>query len=73
MTFPVFRNKADKLIAEVNKNMPRTFGDTVIHISQLDYYYDCDFPIPTLSPVEISSNDKKIGINIAKLIDDGSF
>lgn len=72
MTFPVFRKKAKVLIAEVNKNMPRTFGDTVIHISQLDYFYESEQPIPTLPKVEITDNDKKIGVNIAKLIDDGS-
>jgi len=34
--------KAKKLIVEVNKNMPRVFGDSILHISEVDAIIEND-------------------------------
>ena len=34
-------------IVEVNPNFPRTFGDTLVHISEVDALVESDRPIPT--------------------------
>ena len=60
------------VIAEVNPNFPRTFGDTMVHISQVSAIVEADHPIPTASINPFSEKDKIIGKYIADLIEDGS-
>ena len=63
---------AKKVIAQVNKYMPRTFGDPVIHISKLAAVCRGDVPlveVPTPVPNEIET---RIGEAIAAEIPDGA-
>ena len=59
------------IFAQVNKNIPFTFGDSVLHISHLDGILEKDeaLPIHTLSADPISDT---IAENCASLIEDGS-
>ena len=59
------------VIAQVNRHMPRTLGDTFIHISQMDYIVEHDEPLTQLPPPVITDVEKAIGENCAKLIKDG--
>lgn len=63
---------SDIVIIEINPNMPRTFGDSVIHINDIDYVIEANYPVPELEIVEPSEKDTIIGRYIADLIDDGS-
>jgi 4-hydroxybutyrate CoA-transferase len=64
--------KAAKLIiAEVTPNMPRTLGDSFIHVSKLDYIVECDSKPIFLTPPAISAVDEAIGGHCAELIKDG--
>jgi 4-hydroxybutyrate CoA-transferase len=63
---------AKKVIAEVNKTMPRTHGDSFIHISDIDYIVEVDLPIAELKSAELTDVEKNIGRHVAELIDDGS-
>jgi len=65
-------DNADYVIAQVNKQMPRTFGDGIIHVSEVDAFVECDEPLPTHPVVEPTETENKIGINVASLIDDRS-
>lgn len=60
------------VIAEVNPNMPRTFGDTLIHVSEVDYFVESDNPLYTIGMPVIGDVEEKIGQHIALLVDDGS-
>jgi 4-hydroxybutyrate CoA-transferase len=62
---------ADIRIAQINKNMPRTLGDSFIHVSELDYIVEIDEPIIELAPPKISEVEQAIGKNCASLINDG--
>ncbi|WP_353892736.1 acetyl-CoA hydrolase/transferase C-terminal domain-containing protein [Proteinivorax hydrogeniformans] len=64
--------QADLVILEVNPNLPRTFGDATIHISDIDHVMDVDYPVAELPIVEPSERDKTIGKYIAELVEDGS-
>ncbi|MCL2216777.1 MAG: 4-hydroxybutyrate--acetyl-CoA CoA transferase [Defluviitaleaceae bacterium] len=69
------RNLVDSgalVIVEVNKQMPRTFGDTVIHISEIDALVEADRPAPELPFVPFTENDAKIADFIAEKIENGS-
>lgn len=60
------------VIAQVNPQMPRTFGDAMIHIEKIDYTVDVDAPIFGHHTPEITETENKIGKFIASLIDDRS-
>jgi 4-hydroxybutyrate CoA-transferase len=62
---------AKTVIAEVNKTMPRTHGDSFIHMSDIDYFVEVDVPIAELKSVELTEVEKNIGKHVAELIDDG--
>ena len=59
------------VIAQVNKFMPRTLGDTFLHVSQLDCIVEHDSPIIELASPKITDVEKAIGENCAQLIRDG--
>jgi itaconate CoA-transferase len=63
---------AKKLIVEVNKNMPRVFGDSLIHISEVDAIVENTVPLVALNPRPPLPEDERIGEAIAKLIPDGA-
>ncbi|WP_204663809.1 acetyl-CoA hydrolase/transferase family protein [Fusibacter tunisiensis] len=63
---------ADIVILEINPNVPRTFGDTEVHITDVDYFIEADYKLPTLPISESNEKDRVIGNYIADLIDDGS-
>ena len=46
------------VLLEVNPNFPRTFGDTQVHISEVDALVESDRPIPTKSLVPYTEVDK---------------
>jgi acyl-CoA hydrolase len=60
------------VIAQVNPQMPRTFGDGILHISEINYLVDVNMPIYGHEMETISPLEDKIGTYIASLIDDKS-
>jgi acyl-CoA hydrolase len=60
------------VIAQVNPQMPRTFGDGIIHISEIDYLVNVDVPIFEKEMQASTAVESKIGEYIASLIDDKS-
>lgn len=61
----------DKVILEVVPGIPNIYGDNEIHISQVDHLYELNRPIPTIEPPAITDIEKKIGENVATLVNDG--
>lgn len=62
---------ADIVIAQVNKYMPRTHGQSFIHVSDIDYFVEYDEPIHILKSPNIGEIEKSIGKYCASLINDG--
>lgn len=62
------------IIAEVNQQMPRTLGDSFIHVSKLDYIVPVNYPLPEMSMggEDGSEVTQKIAGYIAELIPDGA-
>ncbi|MPM81312.1 Butanoate coenzyme A-transferase [bioreactor metagenome] len=60
-------------IVQVNRSMPRTCGETRVHVSELDYFVEADTPLYELPLIDSSDPVvDKIGANIADMIADGS-
>ncbi|MGE5364798.1 MAG: acetyl-CoA hydrolase/transferase family protein [Bacteroidota bacterium] len=70
--------KSRTIIAQVNNNMPRTLGDSFIHINKINYVIEHNEEITELRQVDPDVTPdtveifNKIGENIAELIEDGS-
>jgi len=63
---------AKTVVAEINERMPRTLGDSFIHISKIDYAVPVDYPLAELPMGEPNELSKAIGKHVADLIEDGS-
>ena len=63
---------ADYVIAQVNTEMPRTYGDSFIHVHDLDAIVEANQPLCELPPPEITPMHRAIARNVADLIDDGA-
>ncbi|MGB9695429.1 MAG: acetyl-CoA hydrolase/transferase family protein [Caldisericaceae bacterium] len=64
--------KADLVILEINENLPQTYGDTVVHISEVDYLFENNTPLIEVPPIEATETEKMIGGYIGDLIQDGA-
>ncbi|HEY4683479.1 MAG TPA: acetyl-CoA hydrolase/transferase C-terminal domain-containing protein [Candidatus Acidoferrales bacterium] len=63
---------AKHIVAEVNDQMPRTLGDTFVHVSKLDFIVESSRPLCELPEHHVTDLHRMIGRNIADLIEDGS-
>lgn len=63
---------AKTVIAEINPRMPRTLGDSFIHVSKIDHIVEVDYRLPEFRMGEPSPIQQAIGKFIADLIEDGS-
>jgi itaconate CoA-transferase len=62
---------AKRLIVEVNPRMPRVFGDSLLHIEEVDAIVENDAPLIECEPAKVSAEDEAIGARIAALVPDG--
>ncbi|MBN2621081.1 acetyl-CoA hydrolase/transferase family protein [candidate division WOR-3 bacterium] len=60
------------VVAQVNEEMPRTLGDSFIHASRVHKVVETANPLPELEPIPFTEVEKRIGGNIASLVEDGS-
>jgi acyl-CoA hydrolase/GNAT superfamily N-acetyltransferase len=63
---------ADYVVAEVNANMPRTLGDSFVHVDEIDALVQGDLPILEFAIKMPSAEAMKMGEFIASLIEDGA-
>ncbi len=60
------------VIAQINPNMPRTHGDSMVSIGKINYAIEVDDAIPETPAPKMSDVDRAIGKNVASLVDDGA-
>lgn len=63
---------AKLVIGQINKYMPRTHGDGLIHINNIDIQVEGHEELPEIIYPELTPENKAIGKNISNLIDDGA-
>lgn len=63
---------ADTVIAQVNPQMPRTLGDSFIHVSRLSAIVEVDDPIDEVPQSSANNLEALVGQQIIDLIEDGS-
>jgi len=65
-------DSAELILAEVNPNMPRTLGDSFLHVNRIAQLVPVDVPLPELPPLPLDDVSREIGRNVASLIPDGA-
>jgi 4-hydroxybutyrate CoA-transferase len=62
---------AKTVIAEVNSNMPRTHGNSFIHVKDIAHFVLSDQPLMEVMPAPQTEVERQIGNYCAELIEDG--
>ncbi len=71
VTLPAIQT-AKKVVAQINPKVPRTHGDGIIHIKNIDFAVEVDIPIHASvmgAPTEVETT---IGKHVASLVEDGA-
>lgn len=63
---------AGRIIAQINPNMPRTHGDSFIHLDDIDIAFVAEAPLSVHSIITPDDTARAIGKQVASLIEDGS-
>lgn len=63
---------ADYVVAQINDHMPRTYGDSFIHVSDIDAFVESSRPLCALARRPVTDLQIAIAKNVARLIDDGA-
>ncbi|MDX1671109.1 MAG: acetyl-CoA hydrolase/transferase C-terminal domain-containing protein [Balneolaceae bacterium] len=63
---------ANKVIAQVNPRMPRTHGDSMVHVRRIDAMIEHETDLPTYVVDPPGDIERRIGQYCAELIDDGA-
>src|SRR5579872_7334157 len=63
---------AGYVVAQINDQMPRTFGDSFIHVSELDAMVSSSRPLCEMRQPPITEMQVAIARNVASLIEDGA-
>lgn len=66
-----FLEAADRVILQVNPNLPRIYGDTEVHIRDVDMIVEAATPLPILPQSAPSKLEQTIGGYVASLVNDG--
>ena len=65
-------DSAELVLAEVNPNMPRTHGDSFLHVSKIDGLVPVDAPLFELDPEPPGEVERAIGEHVARLVPNGA-
>ncbi len=60
------------VVAQINDQMPRTFGDSFIHVCELDAIVNSSRPLCEMKQPQITEMHVAIARNVASLIEDGA-
>jgi len=60
------------VVAQINDQMPRTYGDSFIHVTELDAVVGSSRPLCPIKPLQISNMHVAVARNVAGLIEDGA-
>ena len=72
LTSKAVAETAKIVVAQVNDKMPRTLGDSFIHVSRVSKIVETSVELPQLEPIPFTEIEMKIGSFIASLVEDGS-
>jgi len=60
------------VVAEINPRVPRTLGNSAVHVSEIDYAIEVDRSLPLIQPAPFGPVERAIGEHVAKLVPNGA-
>jgi acyl-CoA hydrolase len=63
---------ADHVVAQINPQMPRTHGDGLVHVDEIDYGVEVDTALATAPRPDLTDVERAIGTHCAALVEDGA-
>jgi acyl-CoA hydrolase/GNAT superfamily N-acetyltransferase len=60
------------VVAQVNPQMPRTFGDSFVHVNDIDAIVEADEPVIEWNAPPITPEAERIGYHVSRLVQDGA-
>src|SRR3954454_3357589 len=72
IALPTVIDKARTVIAQINRAMPRTLGDSFVHVDDIDFGVEVDVPPYGHDPLPVAATERRIGEYIADLVPDGA-
>jgi len=63
---------AKTVVCQINRFMPRTHGDTFVHLDEIDYVIPHDEPLLEYLPEASDEVCERIGTYVARLVEDGA-
>lgn len=63
-------DSAQTVIALLNPRVPRTLGNSAVHVSRFAAVVEADRPLPTIAPSPVGQIERQIGENVATLVAD---
>ncbi len=66
------RSRGGLVIAQLNRQVPYTYGDAVLTLDQIDYAIEADVPLPSPPPRPVRDTSLSIGRRVAALVPDGA-
>ena len=63
---------ADTVIVQLNHSMPRTLGNSFIHVDDIDLGVEVDVPPYEHADVAVGDVERRIGLHVAQLIPNGA-
>jgi 4-hydroxybutyrate CoA-transferase len=72
LAMPTAVRTARTVIAQLNPAVPRTLGDSFIHVDDIDLAVEVDVPLYTHPLAEAGEVEERIGAHVAHLVPDGA-
>ncbi|MDL2335568.1 MAG: acetyl-CoA hydrolase/transferase C-terminal domain-containing protein, partial [Chloroflexota bacterium] len=72
LAMPTAIRHATTVIAQINASMPRTLGDSFVHIDSIDFGVEVDVPPYATALTTVGEVEQRIGEYIAELVPDGA-
>ena len=66
-----FLEAADRVILQINPNLPKVYGDTEVHIRDVDMVVEAQTPLPYLPKSDPTPLEQSIGEYVASMVQDG--
>jgi acetyl-CoA hydrolase len=60
------------VIAELNPRVPRTLGNSAVHVSEIDFAVEVERPLPFVQPAAFGEVERAIGEHVASLVPNGA-
>ncbi len=66
-------DNAEMVIAQINPNMPKTWGDSFVHVDDIDYFVFHEEPIVESVPLPKENEvSRRIGMYVSQIVEDGA-